>query len=177
MQHTFLTLHQLKLSNRSVDNRLPQNGFGTDQTTYQEVSSFPKTTVSSQSTGSSTPVIIFSLVFLLVGCCCTITWLRRQQLQRSRSSSLQQPSTPVVDLLNFNHLKQTSGNLKVPQAEDLDPRTRTALDSLHGELVRLLAGNKAAAVRLLQRTRATYSEKTEQWCYEKVIHDLIRDRQ
>ncbi|XGV94634.1 MAG: hypothetical protein ACAF41_18010 [Leptolyngbya sp. BL-A-14] len=44
------------------------------------------------------------------------------------------------------------------------------------ELYALLNGDQAAAQRLVQQAQLRYSDRSEQWCWEKVIFDLKRDR-
>jgi hypothetical protein len=48
--------------------------------------------------------------------------------------------------------------------------------SLEQELLRLLGGDKNAALRLLRNARKNNPGKSYLWCHEKVIRDLERDR-
>jgi hypothetical protein len=48
--------------------------------------------------------------------------------------------------------------------------------SLDQELLRLLGGDKNAALRLLRNARKNNPGKSYLWCHEKVIRDLERDR-
>jgi hypothetical protein len=47
---------------------------------------------------------------------------------------------------------------------------------LEDELVRLLNGNIETADRLLTSTRRKNPHQSEQWCREKALYDLERDR-
>lgn len=48
---------------------------------------------------------------------------------------------------------------------------------LQPKLISLLNGDRKTAERLLQAARLRHPEQSEQWLFEKVIHDLQRDRQ
>ena len=43
-------------------------------------------------------------------------------------------------------------------------------------MMRLVNGNQAVATRLVQRVRSQHPERSEQWCWEKAIYDIERDR-
>lgn len=47
---------------------------------------------------------------------------------------------------------------------------------LESRLTMLLNGDKATAQRLIGSTRRNHPNRSEQWCQEKAIHDLERDR-
>ena len=51
----------------------------------------------------------------------------------------------------------------------VDGRTRK-------ELMRLVNGNRDVAARLVERIRLQNPGRSEQWCWEKAIYDLQRDR-
>jgi uncharacterized membrane protein YhaH (DUF805 family) len=68
---------------------------------------------------------------------------------------------------------QTQGFNSSPSSNDA---YRTPPYSLRTQLLELLAGDTAAADRLLSHIRSRYPGQSEQWYYEKVIQDLIRDR-
>jgi replication-associated recombination protein RarA len=44
------------------------------------------------------------------------------------------------------------------------------------QLLRLLNGDRRTALRLVENMKLRNPDKTEQWCWEKVIFDLQRDR-
>ncbi len=47
---------------------------------------------------------------------------------------------------------------------------------VEAKLLRLLNGNHATALRLVQQAQLRNPDRSEQWCWEKVISDLERDR-
>lgn len=47
---------------------------------------------------------------------------------------------------------------------------------LSQELAMLLNGDRTTAERLISSTRQQYPNRSEQWCREKAIYDLERDR-
>jgi len=44
------------------------------------------------------------------------------------------------------------------------------------QLLRLVGGNRAVAERLVEQVRVRYPNHNEQWCWEKAIYDIQRDR-
>ncbi|NEP15703.1 MAG: hypothetical protein F6J97_02235 [Leptolyngbya sp. SIO4C1] len=44
------------------------------------------------------------------------------------------------------------------------------------QLMRLVNGNRAVADRLVERVRSQNPDRSEQWCWEKAIYDIERDR-
>ncbi|HIK45606.1 MAG TPA: hypothetical protein IGR64_12095 [Leptolyngbyaceae cyanobacterium M65_K2018_010] len=44
------------------------------------------------------------------------------------------------------------------------------------ELLRLVGGNQALAQRLVEEIHHRHPDHTEQWCWEKAIYDIERDR-
>lgn len=44
------------------------------------------------------------------------------------------------------------------------------------QLLRMVGGNPAVAHRLVERVRERYPNRSEQWCWEKAIYDIQRDR-
>ncbi|MBD1882189.1 hypothetical protein [Coleofasciculus sp. FACHB-T130] len=44
------------------------------------------------------------------------------------------------------------------------------------KLLRLLSGDRAAAMRLVERLKQRHPAKSEEWYWEKAIEDLERDR-
>ncbi|WP_017298366.1 hypothetical protein [Nodosilinea nodulosa] len=61
-----------------------------------------------------------------------------------------------------------------------EPETATARRSVRGhtqrELVRLVGGNRAVAERLVEQVQLRNPNHSEQWCWEKAIYDIQRDR-
>jgi hypothetical protein len=48
--------------------------------------------------------------------------------------------------------------------------------SLHPRLIQLLNGDEDAAHRLLRHSYINHPERSQQWHYEHVIEDILRDR-
>lgn len=44
------------------------------------------------------------------------------------------------------------------------------------QLLRLVNGNRAVALRLVEKVRERNPKRSEQWCWEKAIYDIQRDR-
>jgi hypothetical protein len=44
------------------------------------------------------------------------------------------------------------------------------------ELLRLVGGNRAVAERLVEQVQVRNPHHSEQWCWEKAIYDIQRDR-
>jgi hypothetical protein len=44
------------------------------------------------------------------------------------------------------------------------------------ELLRLVGGNRAVAERLVEQVQLRYPNHDQQWCWEKAIYDIQRDR-
>lgn len=43
-------------------------------------------------------------------------------------------------------------------------------------LIRLLNGDEKGAIRLVESTQLKHPDRDQQWCIDKVVSDLIRDR-
>jgi hypothetical protein len=44
------------------------------------------------------------------------------------------------------------------------------------QLLRLVGGNRAVAERLVEQVQLRHPNHSEQWCWEKAIYDIQRDR-
>lgn len=44
------------------------------------------------------------------------------------------------------------------------------------QLLRLVGGNRAVAERLVDQVQLSHPNKSPQWCWEKAIYDIQRDR-
>jgi ABC-type Fe3+ transport system permease subunit len=55
------------------------------------------------------------------------------------------------------------------------PRDRVSSET-RKQLVRLNGGNRAVAARLVAKVQERYPDRSEQWCWEKAIFDIERDR-
>ena len=56
------------------------------------------------------------------------------------------------------------------------PRARGVSRSTRNQLLRLVGGNAAVAQRLVLDVSDRNPGRTEQWCWEKAIYDIERDR-
>ncbi len=55
-------------------------------------------------------------------------------------------------------------------------RDRGVSRSTRKQLIRLVGGNAAVAQRLVRDVQVRNPGRTEQWCWEKAIYDIERDR-
>lgn len=55
-------------------------------------------------------------------------------------------------------------------------RARGVSRTTRKQLMRLVGGNAAVAQRLVSDVQAHNPGRTEQWCWEKAIYDIERDR-
>lgn len=55
-------------------------------------------------------------------------------------------------------------------------QTKGVSNQTKRELRRLVNGNQALADRLVKQVRLHNPDRSEQWCWEKAVHDLQRDR-
>lgn len=56
------------------------------------------------------------------------------------------------------------------------PRSRGVTRGTRKQLLRLVGGNATVAQRLVSDLRDRNPGRTEQWCWEKAIYDIERDR-
>lgn len=56
------------------------------------------------------------------------------------------------------------------------PRARGVSRSTRKQLLRLVGGNASVAQRLVRDVRDRNPGRPEQWCWEKAIYDIERDR-
>ncbi|HSM80268.1 MAG TPA: hypothetical protein VLS96_01215 [Nodosilinea sp.] len=54
--------------------------------------------------------------------------------------------------------------------------TRSVQGRTQRELLRLVGGNRAVAQRLVEQVQLRNPHHSEQWCWEKAIYDIQRDR-
>ncbi|MGF1518013.1 MAG: hypothetical protein ACFCVB_09440 [Nodosilinea sp.] len=54
--------------------------------------------------------------------------------------------------------------------------TRPVRSRTERELLRLVGGNRAVADRLVEQVQLRNPQHSEQWCWEKAIYDIQRDR-
>ncbi|TVQ11969.1 MAG: hypothetical protein EA368_04755 [Leptolyngbya sp. DLM2.Bin27] len=83
-----------------------------------------------------------------------VVWLNRRQGRRKTGYRLNPENTPA------------------PTTAPKRPvRSRT-----ERELLRLVGGNRAVAQRLVEQVQLRNPHHSEQWCWEKAIYDIQRDR-
>ncbi|MBI4782486.1 MAG: hypothetical protein HY785_14385 [Oscillatoriophycideae cyanobacterium NC_groundwater_1537_Pr4_S-0.65um_50_18] len=69
------------------------------------------------------------------------------------------------------------GSVQTRSRSGRSPRSLgSASPASRRKLLRLVNGNEKVAIRLVSNLRATHPDRTEQWCWEKAIYDLERDR-
>lgn len=56
------------------------------------------------------------------------------------------------------------------------PRAQGVSRTTRKRLLRLVGGNASVAQRLVQDVRDRNPDRPEQWCWEKAIYDIERDR-
>lgn len=88
-------------------------------------------------------------IALLVG---LFFWLRRYSAQRRRGG-------------------RRTGSRAAPASSKQAVRGQT-----QRELLRLVGGNRAVADRLVEQVQLRNPSHSEQWCWEKAIYDIQRDR-
>jgi uncharacterized protein HemY len=93
---------------------------------------------------------IFSLVLIIALALAVIAWLTGYRL-------------PVYRRPSMGHKPQRSVTGQVTRA------TRQ-------QMMRLVNGNRGVAERLVGRVRSQNPDRSEQWCWEKAIYDIQRDR-
>jgi hypothetical protein len=86
-------------------------------------------------------------ILLLVG---LYFWLSRRRSYRRRSQPGRFQSSPRLDGRVAGHTQR--------------------------ELLRLVGGNRAVAERLVEQVQVRYPNHDQQWCWEKAIYDIQRDR-
>lgn len=80
----------------------------------------------------------------------------------------------VVWLNRRSGRRKTGYRLNTPEpttAPKRPVRSRT-----ERELLRLVGGNRAVAQRLVEQVQLRNPNHSEQWCWEKAIYDIQRDR-
>jgi hypothetical protein len=93
---------------------------------------------------------IFSWVLIIALALAVVSWLTGYRL-------------PVYRRTSLGH---------TPQRSPTGPVTRATRQ----QLMRLVNGNRGVAERLVARVRSQNPDRSEQWCWEKAIYDIQRDR-
>ena len=93
------------------------------------------------------PLAVLLAITILVG---VYFWFARgRRLSSRRSRGI------------FNQVPSSGGQV--------DRRTRK-------ELLRLVNGHRAVALRLVEKVKERNPKRSDQWCWEKAIYDIQRDR-
>ena len=82
-----------------------------------------------------------------------VVWLRRRQPQ----------------LKSSRHRPKSQASATVAPSRPVRSRTER-------QLLRLVGGNRAVAERLVEQVQLRNPHHSEQWCWEKAIYDIQRDR-
>lgn len=82
----------------------------------------------------------------------------------------------LLALVSRPQIKSTRKKIKSSKPRRRPRRKSPQHGTLENELVRLLNGNAATANRLIVSTRRKNPHQSEQWCHEKALYDLERDR-
>ncbi|WP_334941712.1 hypothetical protein [Nostoc sp.] len=106
----------------------------------------------------------------------------KSELDKQLKDILQKQSQ-VDKLIAQTHQKQMElqrqielNRAEVPHIPLIDVFAAGANKNLQHELLTLLSGNRQVAIRLLNQQQTLNSGRSVNWCLEKVIYDLKRDR-
>jgi len=91
--------------------------------------------------------LLFALALLVV----LVLWLKRRPRRPKQGYRLNTPAAPTAP-------------------------TRPVRSRTEKELLRLVGGNRAVAERLVEQVQLRNPHHSEQWCWEKAIYDIQRDR-
>jgi len=79
----------------------------------------------------------------------------------------------------FFWLKRSRGQVRFRNNQHLAAKpgpTQRVRGQTQRQLLRLVGGNKAVAERLVGQVQLRYPNHSQQWCWEKAIYDIQRDR-
>lgn len=68
------------------------------------------------------------------------------------------------------------GGYRIRTPEPATAKSRSVRGHTQRELLRLVGGNRAVAERLVEQVQLRNPSHSEQWCWEKAIYDIQRDR-
>ncbi|HZG40807.1 MAG TPA: hypothetical protein VEZ50_19185 [Nodosilinea sp.] len=91
--------------------------------------------------------LLFAIALLVV----LVLWLKRRPRRPKQGYRLNTPAAPTAP-------------------------TRPVRSRTEKELLRLVGGNRAVAERLVEQVQLRNPHHSEQWCWEKAIYDIQRDR-
>ncbi len=72
--------------------------------------------------------------------------------------------------------KEVEKRLAAMQADPSSQNQNQSFTLLEHQLIGMMHGDRAAAMRLVKLVREKHPGQSAQWCYEKAIADLERDR-
>ena len=72
--------------------------------------------------------------------------------------------------------RRPKGGYRINAPEPTTAPTRPVRSRTEKELLRLVGGNRAVAERLVEQVHLRNPHHSEQWCWEKAIYDIQRDR-
>ncbi|PZO40979.1 MAG: hypothetical protein DCF21_15105 [Leptolyngbya sp.] len=84
----------------------------------------------------------------------------------------------IVALVVWLNRRQGQGKkgYRLNTPEPTTAPTRPVRSRTERELLRLVGGNRAVAERLVEQVQLRNPHHSEQWCWEKAIYDIQRDR-
>ena len=92
-----------------------------------------------------------SLLFAIALLVALVLWLKRRQRRPKKGYRLNTPAATTAP-------------------------TRPVRSRTEKELLRLVGGNRAVAERLVEQVQLRNPHHSEQWCWEKAVYDIQRDR-
>ncbi|KOP27927.1 hypothetical protein AMR41_02260 [Hapalosiphon sp. MRB220] len=108
----------------------------------------------------------FSLILIFGTLYYVLFWELRRQSNRTKASNSQPATQPLIEPVTHS-----------PTEPTLRPSTpREAENRLKNKLISMVAGDTAAAERLVEQARQEYPGMPESWYWERAIADLERDR-
>ncbi|MCP6757241.1 MAG: ABC transporter permease [Fischerella sp. CENA71] len=108
----------------------------------------------------------FSLILIFGTLYYVLFWELRRQSNRAKASNSQPATQPLIEPVTHS-----------PTEPTLRPSTpREAENRLKNKLISMVAGDTAAAERLVEQARQDYPGMPESWYWERAIADLERDR-
>jgi|SRR5919199_5660125 hypothetical protein len=81
-----------------------------------------------------------------------------------------------LQLLSIHRKQSRSKSFKKSKPRRRPRRKLSRVLPLSQELTALLNGDRTTAERLISSTRRKHPHQSEQWCREKALYDLERDR-
>ncbi|BAZ70444.1 MAG: ABC transporter permease [Pelatocladus maniniholoensis HA4357-MV3] len=112
----------------------------------------------------------FSLILIFGTLYYVLFWELRKQSNRTKASNSQPATQPLTN-------SPTEPLTHSPTEPTLRPSSPRGADNrLKNKLIAMVAGDTAAAERLVEQARQDYPGMPESWYWERAIADLERDR-